>query len=93
MKAIIFISASIFGLFLSSRAFAQTDKAASQLDIETKNEQQLDLLVPQKEPAHVIGDDGQKVYFLVDPSKVGAGASNNTTQIQNGAVQPKNKPE
>ena len=92
MKAIIFISASIFGLFLSSSAFAQTDKA-SQLDIETKKEQQFDLLVPQKEPAYVIGDDGQKVYFLVDPSKVGTGASNSATQIQNGAVQPKNKPE
>ena len=92
MKAIIFISASIFGLFLSSSAFAQTDKA-SQLDIETKKEQQLDLLVPQKEPAYVIGDDGQKVYFLVDPSRVGNGASNNSTQIQNGVVQPKNKPE
>jgi len=93
MKAIIFISVSIFGLFLSNSAFAQTDKAASQLDIETKNEQQLDLLVPQQEPAHVIGDDGQKVYFLVDPSRVGNGASNNSTQIQNGVVQPKNKPE
>jgi len=92
MKAIIFISASIFGLFLSNSAFAQTDKA-SQLDIETKKEQQLDLLVPQKEPAYVIGDDGQKVYFLVDPSRVGNGASNNSTQIQNGVVQPKNKPE
>jgi len=92
MKAIIFISVSIFGLFLSNSAFAQTDKA-SQLDIETKKEQQLDLLVPQQEPAHVIGDDGQKVYFLVDPSRVGNGASNNSTQIQNGVVQPKNKPE
>lgn len=93
MKAIIFISASIFGLFLSSSAFAQTDKAASQLDIETKNTQQVDLLVPQKEPAHIIGDDGQKVYFLVDPSKVNTGTSNNSTQIQNGAIQPKSKPE
>ncbi len=93
MKAIIFISASIFGLFLSSNAFAQTDKEASQLDIETKNTQQVDLLVPQKEPAHIIGDDGQKVYFLVDPSKVNSGTSTNTNQIQNGAIQPKNKPE
>lgn len=93
MKAIIFISASIFGLFLSSSAFAQADKAASQLDIETKKEQQLDLLVPQKEPAHIIGDDGQKVYFLVDPANVGSRNSNNSTQIQNGSAQPKNKPE
>lgn len=93
MKAIIFISASFLGMFFSSSAFAQTDKAASQLDIETKNEQQLDLLVPQKEPAHIIGDDGQKVYFLVDPSKVSTGNTNNSSQIQNGSVQPKNKPE
>ncbi|MFM7900916.1 MAG: hypothetical protein ACKPAD_02925 [Bacteroidota bacterium] len=93
MKAIIFISASVFGLFLSSSAFAQTDKAASQLDIETKSNPQVDLLVPQKEPAHIIGDDGQKVYFLVDPSKVNTGNSTNSTQIQNGAIQPKSKPE
>lgn len=93
MKANIFISASFFGLFLSSSAFAQTDKAASQLDIETNNTQQLDLLVPQKEPAHIIGDDGQKVYFLVDPSKANTGTSTNSNQIQNGTLQPKNKPE
>jgi hypothetical protein len=93
MKAIIFISVSIFVLFLSSSAFAQNDKASSQLDIETKNAQQVDLLVPQKEPAHIIGDDGQKVYFLVDPSKVNTRTTNNSTQIQNGFVQPKNKPE
>jgi len=94
MKAIIFISASIFGLFLSNSAFAQTDKA-SQLDIETKKEQQLDLLVPQKEPAYVIGDDGQKVYFLVDPisTSIGNQPANNSSKVsdekKNSGLKPK----
>ena len=53
-----------------------------------------DRVAPASEPAHVVGDDGQKVYFLVNPNApVQDAATKKDEPNQRSITQPARKPE
>lgn len=95
MKTISFFCSMLLWLAFSADVNAQSNTAAQELSTDTPGSN-IDLTVPVPEPPHVIGDDGQKVYFLANPSttpKEPSGKQVEINQRQSNSEQPARKPE
>ncbi|MFM7054474.1 MAG: hypothetical protein ACKOX7_07020 [Bacteroidota bacterium] len=93
MKIMNIIYTMALCLFLSNLSHAQDRTSAIRETDELKPVSSSEQMPSTHEPAHIIGDDGQKVYFLVDPSKVKNDGAHNSTKTPNGSIQPKSKPD
>lgn len=95
MKTISFFCSMLLWLAFSADVNAQSNTAAQELSTDTPVSN-IDLTAPAPEPPHVIGDDGQKVYFLANPYKIPKNPSVKQVEINQrhtSSDQPARNPE
>ena len=95
MKSIFTFTFFVALTTFSVNANAQSNSAAQETATDNPGSN-IDLAPPAIEPAHVISDDGQKIYFLATPAvnpENPAVKQAEVNQRQNGNGQPARKPE
>ncbi len=89
----VYAFAFFFGISIAV-ANGQSNTPSKDVNKDVAPAQSSDRVVPTPEPAHIIGDDGQKVYFLVNPKAPAQDAAIKKDEPNQRSIsQPARKPE